>query len=197
MGFAIFKARRSGTVLPAKEEEWYINGFKEIWDSGIYITRMDAKHKGAMEALEEDGLRLMTYKEVLTEMSRRPNFKKELEGKIFHIDGEGSIAGSGIFDGRDRITHPDYYKFDEKSELIPGRGDPRKTVQIYRGRSPLSFYVYMDHSVGIQGANFAIFANQSPSQVLSMVVGVKKEATKHSVQTVEDSKIFDSLMRVA
>ncbi len=198
MAFAIFRARQSETQRPpAKEEEWFSNGFKQIWESGIYISKTDAKRTHASELLEDDGLRLMKYDEVLKEMSRRPNFRKALEGKLFHIDGAGSIAGYGIFDGRDGMPVPDYYTFNDKAELTKGHGDIWKTVQIYRGRHPLAFYVPMEHAVSHIGANFIIYANQTPSQVLSVVVGVKKEARKEPEQAEEEGSIFGSMLRVA
>ena len=198
MAFAIFRARQSETQrTPVKEEEWFNNSFKQIWESGIYVSKTDAKRNYASEVLEEDGLRMMKYDEVLKEMSRRPNFRKALEGKLFHIDGAGSISGYGIFDGRDGMPVPDYYTFNDKAELTNGKSDIWKTVQVYRGRHPLVFYVPMEHAVNHIGANFIIYANQPPSQVMSVVVGVKKEAKKEPEQAKVEGNAFDSLLRVA
>ena len=198
MAFTLFRARQSETkAAPAKEEEWFNNDFKQIWESGIYLSRTDAKRNYASEILEEDGLRMMKYDEVLKEMSRRPNFRKALEGKLFHIDGQGSMDGYGIFDGKDGMPVPDYYTFNDRAELKNGHGDIWKTVQIYRGRHPLAFYVPMEHTVENIGANFIIYANQPRSQVMSVVVGVKKEAKKEMEHAKEEGKVFDSLLRVA
>ena len=198
MAFTLFRVRQSETQkAPAKEEEWFNNGFKQLWDSDIYISRTYAKHAYAAEILEEDGLRLMKYDEVLKEMSRMPDLRKALEGKLFHIDGTGSVGGYGIFDGRDGMPLPDYYTFNDKAELKEGKSDIWKTVQVYRGRHPLVFYVPMENAVNHIGANFIIYANQTQSQVLSVVVGVKKEDKKEIEQAKTDNKIFDSLLRVA
>jgi hypothetical protein len=198
MAFTLFRARQSETQkAPAKEEEWFNNGFRQISDSGVYISRIDAKRSYASEVLEEDGLRLMKYDEVLKEMSKSLYLRKALEGKLFHIDGSGSTGGYGIFDGNGRIPVPDYYTFNDKGELTKGRGEIRKNVHVYTGRYPLVFYVPMEHAVEHIGANFIIYANQSPSYIASIVVGAKKHARAEPEILAENKAPLCEALRVA
>ena len=198
MAFTLFRARQSETkAAPAKEEEWFNNDFKQIWDSGIYITNNDAKRKHAFELLEEDNLRPIKYDELLASFSKYPYLRKKLEGKLFHIEGSGSIGGYGMFDGNGSVSVPDCYTVNDKGELKKGRGDIYKNVYVYTGRHPLVFYVPMEHAVEHIGANFIIYANQSPSYICSIIVGVKKEAKKEQEIFAETKAAMVEALRVA
>ncbi len=198
MAFTLFRARQSETkAAPAKEEEWSNNDFRQILDSGIYITSIDAKRKHAFELLEEDNLRPIKHDELLASFLKCPYLRKKLEGKLFHIEGSGSIGGYGVFDGNGSVPVPDCYTFNDKGELKKGRVDIYKNVHVYTGRHPLVFYVPMEHAVEHIGANFIIYANQSPSYISSIIVGVKREAKQQQEIFTETKAAMAEALRVA
>ena len=102
-----------------------------------------------------------------------------------------------MFDGNGGVPVPDCYTFNDKGELKKGRGDTYKNVHVYTGRHPLVFYVPMEHAVEHIGANFIIYANQSPSYISSIIVGVKKEAKQKQEIFTETKVAMAEALRVA
>ena len=135
--------------------------FKEA--GGIFVAFTDADQKRSMSLLQQNGLRPLTYQEALAWINQNPEFMNQLKGKWFYLDGKG-LQLSG------------YYTFNDKGELIQGKGDIGKTVYVCNGSQQLSLNVHTDEGAHWDGWRFVLGADFGPQGVASVVAGVRADS---------------------
>ncbi len=137
--------------------------FKEVKTSTIpvFIANVKADHSKSMRILEDNGLRPFTKQEVLVIVDQNPELKQQLKGKWFYLAGKCLEEGG-------------YHTFDEKGNLKEGKGEIEKTVYLYKGTQPLSLDVYEDDGARNDERRFYLVADDGPSVVAPVVVGVRK-----------------------
>jgi hypothetical protein len=127
----------------------------------VFILDEQANHPKSMQLLKENGLRPLTYTEELVLIDQNPKLKEQLVGNRWWLGGEVPRLSS-------------YCTFDKKGELTQGKGKIEETVYVfYKGNQPLSFLVLTDDVARFVGGRYVLGADLGPSDVASMVVGVK------------------------
>ena len=137
----------------------------------MVILNEPADHPNSIRILEENGLRLPTYKEVLTILTENSELKEQLKGKWFWISG----TGNDIKDLLTRRESSAFFTFDSQGSLTRGKGQIEETVSVVLliGDSPLSFYVHTDADASSDW-RFALRARSPSDYVASAVVGVPR-----------------------
>ncbi len=148
--------------------------FREVGNSGVLIALTKANQENSMRLLRENGLRRLTYQEALVEIGKNPELKEQLKGKWFYLDGKGSQV-SGC------------HTFNVKGELTPGNGGMEETVYVYEGTRQLVMHVYTDRDANCVGRRCVIFADNNPSTVAEVVVGVRigREVTRPKIEVAQ------------
>jgi hypothetical protein len=125
----------------------------------IEVISQRANHPKSMEILAKHGLRPLTYREALSRSSELIN---TLKGKWFYLDGQG-MQKFGI------------HTFNEKGKLVGLTGNESidQKVRVWPGNNPLSLLVYSDDGARDLGRRYELNADDGPSLVAPVVVGVK------------------------
>lgn len=146
-------------MVQAKREATQVK-FTET-KTGLFISKTEANHLDSMSILVTNGLRPLTYQEAL---SRAPELIMELKGNWFWLAGEG-MAKDGV------------YTFDNKGELqlLEGNEKYDHKVRVCPGTNPLFLFIHDGHG---DEWGFDLFAYDRPSDVASVVVGLKSSSQK-------------------
>jgi hypothetical protein len=135
----------------------------------LHILNKEANHPDSMRYLEEAGLRLLKYQEILLLLMKDERLKNHLKGKSFRLEGYGL--------DKDDIQDP-IYTIDEKGELkeIPEGVElsNENKVRVWSGTQPLSLDVISDVAAYF-GWRFDLYAFVKSVEVEDVVVGVPKE----------------------
>ena len=158
--------------------------FNEVRNSGVFIAQTNANRKKSMSLLRQKGYRALTYQEALVKIDQNPELKKQLKEKEFYLEGKGSAVSGD-------------YTFNDKGELTQGEGDIEKTVYVREGFWPLSLDVHTDKLARDFGRRFSLNANNDPSYVAQVVVGVPigHEVAAPKIEASESSKIAPELKK--
>jgi len=137
--------------------------------SGIRVIETPAALTDTLRILEEQGLRLLTYREAFVILGADAKLKERLKEKSFWLKEIGARA-----DG-DYTLQPD-------GSLKEGRAkDKEKAVSVYQGDQPVHLYVYPDNQASWQHKRFNLSANVGPGHVTSMVVGLPQDTPINSI----------------
>ncbi|MDE1768816.1 MAG: hypothetical protein KGH64_01855 [Candidatus Micrarchaeota archaeon] len=128
--------------------------------SALHIIYHEANHAQSMKILADNGLRPLRHREAL---SRSSELITELKGKWFYLAGRGTDK-SGI------------YTFNDKGALVESTGNRPidLIVRVWPGNKPLSLVVYSDVIAQVKHKRFLIDADDWPSSVAPVVVGVER-----------------------
>ena len=131
--------------------------------ANIEILNQRANHAASMRILNENGLRPVTYREILIALGRDPKLKEKLRGKWFWLNGE-------------RTEMQGFHTIQSNGFLKEGKSDdPVKNVYVWEGEQPLAFNVFEDIHTACGDAWFGIHAIYDPSKTAYVVVGIEKD----------------------
>ena len=136
------------------------------------IVEKSANHEDSIAFLKRKGMRLLTYQEALVWLDKDSEAKSKLKGKWFYLAGNGTELSG-------------FYTFDDKGELKQGKEDMEKNVYVWNGNNPLSLNVLTDNGTRYGGWRFLLVANDAPSCVARVVVGVKTSSKEVLSRTTE------------
>jgi len=155
------KANVSGIAEAAKEAQRTSVETAPPRFANIEILNQKANHADSMRILNENGLRPVTYQEILIILDKDPKLKEHLKGKRFWIDGVGTEMGG-------------YHTLQSDGSLKKGRSeDPEKNVYCQSGSQPLLFYVGLVTDPASVDWRFLLAATDVSSSVAQVVVGVR------------------------
>jgi len=122
----------------------------------------EARHlTEALGTLQENGLRLMTYREALYAITTDPELKDKLKGQAFWVLGE-QMEKSGI------CLVKDY------GEIGAGRSkDPENNIFVFPGKGPFLLRINSDDVTPAKNMRFVIFPDTE--RTAPIVVGVSQE----------------------
>ena len=123
------------------------------------IYEKSANHKDSIAFLKSNGMRPLTYQEALVWLDKDSEAKSKLKGRWFYLAGNGTELSG-------------FYTFDDKGELKEGKEDMEKNVYVCDGNNPLSLSVRTDNDARDLERRFYLLANDVPSYVARVVVGV-------------------------
>ena len=161
-----------GTELRAAKQ------FNKVDNTEVFISKKRTEFKSTEDInptdredarllLQENGLRLLTYKEALVLIDRNPELKEQLKGKWFYFWGK-TLEGAE--------SHSEYYTFDNEGTLsrnVPSERDPERTVMGWVNNN-MTLAVFTDDETASEGRRFVLNAN-GLYRYAKMVVGVPVE----------------------
>ena len=133
----------------------------------IHVLNQEADHATSMKLLQEAGLRLYTYQEILPLLIKDEGLKDSLKDKWFYL------AKSGV--NKDGL-----YRVDEKGGLSRmGKQwttiSVEEKVRVWSGNDPLSLDVYSDDFAAKAGVRFFLVADDLGHVVAPVVVGTSND----------------------
>jgi hypothetical protein len=147
---------------PKVANNFKFNEIKGGTGNSLFISEKGANHSGSMKALEDNGLKALTYQEALPLLMKDEKLKNSLKGKWFYLAGAGTDK-DGLF------------TVDENGELVEKKASPENTVRVWSGKQPFSLVVGSGAAVAADGGRFGLVADYTPDYVAPVVVGVPKE----------------------
>jgi hypothetical protein len=143
-------------------------GFKQVTgESGnsLFVLNKGANYSNSMTTLEAASLRPMKHQEALLLLTNDATLKESLKGKWFYLEGKGLNKELEL------------YTIDAKGELVERKGEVsvENTVRVWNGPHPLSLGVASDSDAAACGRRIALGADDGPSSVAPVVVGIAKD----------------------
>lgn len=157
------------------EKRLYKIEFKEVGNSGIFVSQSRTGVEGSMNILKESGLTPFAYEEAVRELDSNTEFKNMMKGRMFYLKG---------------IEAPEVERnMLDNGNIYPGEDiDAEKTIFIHNCRQPVAIYVRRDIEAK-DDRRYDLWVGGDPNIAASVIVGYKTSCRIPGEMELDDGRI--------